>query len=325
MNTQFETLLLEVNRKISDIQFESSAKNLYDPISYTLDLGGKRIRPVLTLMSNLMFGGTNEQAISAALAIEIFHNFTLLHDDVMDHAEIRRGKPTVHKKWNENSAILSGDAMLIVAYQHLSKTNPDKLPHVLQVFSQTALEVCEGQQFDMEFETRSDVSASEYLEMIRLKTAVLLGCALKTGAIIGGANEKQQEAIYKFGELIGLAFQLKDDLLDVYGDVSKFGKNIGGDIVSNKKTYLLIQALHHANAHQKEALNTWIKSVDFDRDVKIKAVTEIYNQIGVKQIAETLMTEYYNEALNYLNKLGLETEKTAPLLNLAEKLMNREF
>ena len=325
MNTQFETLLSEVNRKISDLEFESSAKNLYDPISYTLDLGGKRIRPVLTLMSNLMFGGTNEQAISAALAIEIFHNFTLLHDDVMDHAEIRRGKPTVHKKWNENSAILSGDAMLIVSYQHLSKTNPDKLPLVLQVFSQTALEVCEGQQFDMEFETRSDVTASEYLEMIRLKTAVLLGCALKTGAIIGGADENQQEAIYKFGELIGLAFQLKDDLLDVYGDVSKFGKNIGGDIVSNKKTYLLIQALHHANAHQKEALNTWIKSVDFDRDVKIKAVTEIYNQIGVKQIAETLMTEYYNEALNYLKKLGLETEKTAPLLNLAEKLMYREF
>lgn len=325
MNTQFETLLSEVNRKISDLEFESSAKNLYDPISYTLDLGGKRIRPVLTLMSNLMFGGTNEQAISAALAIEIFHNFTLLHDDVMDHAEIRRGKPTVHKKWNENSAILSGDAMLIVAYQHLSKTNPDKLPLVLQVFSQTALEVCEGQQFDMEFETRSDVTASEYLEMIRLKTAVLLGCALKTGAIIGGADENQQEAIYKFGELIGLAFQLKDDLLDVYGDVSKFGKNIGGDIVSNKKTYLLIQALHHANAHQKEALNTWIKSVDFDRDVKIKAVTEIYNQIGVKQIAETLMTEYYNEALSYLKKLGLETEKTAPLLNLAEKLMYREF
>lgn len=325
MNTQFETLLSEVNRKISDLEFESSAKNLYDPISYTLDLGGKRIRPVLTLMSNLMFGGTNEQAISAALAIEIFHNFTLLHDDVMDHAEIRRGKPTVHKKWNENSAILSGDAMLIVAYQHLSKTNPDKLPLVLQVFSQTALEVCEGQQFDMEFETRSDVTASEYLEMIRLKTAVLLGCALKTGAIIGGADENQQEAIYKFGELIGLAFQLKDDLLDVYGDVSKFGKNIGGDIVSNKKTYLLIQALHHANAHQKEALNTWIKSVDFDRDVKIQAVTEIYNQIGVKQIAETLMTEYYNEALSYLKKLGLETEKTAPLLNLAEKLMYREF
>lgn len=325
MNTQFETLLSEVNRKISDLEFESSAKNLYDPISYTLDLGGKRIRPVLTLMSNLMFGGTNEQAISAALAIEIFHNFTLLHDDVMDHAEIRRGKPTVHKKWNENSAILSGDAMLIVAYQHLSKTNPDKLPLVLQVFSQTALEVCEGQQFDMEFETRSDVTASEYLEMIRLKTAVLLGCALKIGAIIGGADENQQEAIYKFGELIGLAFQLKDDLLDVYGDVSKFGKNIGGDIVSNKKTYLLIQALHHANAHQKEALNTWIQSVDFDRDVKIKAFTEIYNQIGVKQIAETLMTEYYNEALNYLKKLGLETEKTAPLLNLAEKLMYREF
>ncbi|MGL5690703.1 MAG: polyprenyl synthetase family protein [Bacteroidales bacterium] len=325
MNTQFETLLSEVNRKISDIQFDSAAKNLYAPIGYTLDLGGKRIRPVLTLMSNLMFGGTTEQAISAALAIEIFHNFTLLHDDVMDHADIRRGKPTVHKKWNENTAILSGDAMLIVAYQYLAGTNPQKLPAVLNVFSKTALEVCEGQQFDMEFETRTDVEASEYIEMIRLKTAVLLGCALKIGAIIGGADIKQQESIYKFGEAIGLAFQLKDDLLDVYGDSAKFGKNIGGDITSNKKTYLLIQALQQANTHQKADLNTWINAVEFERDLKIKAVTELYNQIGVKQMAEDLMNTYYQQAIQHLQDLGLEAQKTAPLENLAEKLMYREF
>lgn len=325
MNTQFDLLLEEVNKHISEIQFSSPAENLYEPISYTLDLGGKRIRPVLTLMASIMFGGSEKEAIPAALAIEIFHNFTLLHDDVMDHADIRRGKPTVHKKWNENTAILSGDAMLIVAYKYLAKTDSQKLPAVLTEFSKTALEVCEGQQFDMEFETRTDVEASEYIEMIRLKTAVLLGCALKIGAIIGGADTHQQESIYKFGESIGLAFQLKDDLLDVYGDTAKFGKNIGGDIISNKKTYLLIQALHHANPHQREALNTWINATEFERDVKIKAVTELYNQIGVKQMAEALMTKYYEEALNHLHNTGIDAEKTASLENLAEKLMYREF
>lgn len=258
-------LLEKINRHIAELQFTRRPAGLYEPVSYVLSLGGKRIRPVLMMMAYNLYKEDVESIFNQATGIEVYHNYTLLHDDLMDQADRRRGKPTVHKVWNENTAILSGDAMLVLAYQFMAEGCPaGLLKPVMDLFSLTALEICEGQQFDMEFETRDDVTEEEYLEMIRLKTSVLLAAALKLGAMLGGASEEDAARLYDFGMNLGVAFQLKDDLLDVYGDVKVFGKNIGGDILCNKKTYLLIQAYRQASDAQRAELERWVKAGQFD-------------------------------------------------------------
>jgi geranylgeranyl diphosphate synthase type II len=287
-------------------------------------LGGKRIRPALVLMAYNLYREDVEKAIRPAIGLEVFHNFTLLHDDLMDQADKRRNKPTVHKVWNANTAILSGDAMLIAAYQLIGETAPEHLKEVLDLFTRTALEICGGQQYDMEFESRMDVSEEEYLEMIRLKTAVLLACSLKTGAILGGASREDAENLYRFGINIGLAFQLQDDLLDVYGDTKTFGKNIGGDILCNKKTFLLINALRRAEGEQKAQLEHWIARKDFDAAEKIAAVTNIYNVLGLKELSEAKMQTYYAEGMKNLAALSVSEERLAVLKEVTSRLMFRQ-
>ncbi|MBS2096810.1 polyprenyl synthetase family protein [Carboxylicivirga linearis] len=303
--------------------FVTEPEALYQPIEYVMSLGGKRIRPTMCLAGCYLFDDNFENALSAGLAVEVFHNFTLLHDDVMDNAEVRRNQPTVHIKWDENTAILSGDAMLIKAYQYLSKVDESVLKSVLDLFSQTAIEVCEGQQYDMEFESRTNVTVDEYLNMIRLKTAVLLAGSLKAGAIIGKANEKDATHLYEFGENIGLAFQLQDDFLDVYGDEKTFGKAIGGDIVANKKTFLLINALERASGSLMEELQEWVNIKSFNRDEKIEAVRNIYNQIGVDEIARKKMNDYFEKALTSLEKVNGKESMKEELREFAVKLIKR--
>lgn len=319
----FEEITSIITNEISTFDWSKQPVGLYEPIGYALSLGGKRVRPALCLMACNIFDETIEAAISPALGIEVFHNFTLLHDDIMDRADIRRGKPTVHIKWDENTAILSGDAMQIFAYQLMTKCPTQHLQQVLDLFSTTAIEICEGQQYDVEFENRTDVSADEYLEMIRLKTAVLLACALKTGAIIGGANAKDANLLYDFGINIGLAFQLKDDLLDVYGNEATFGKKIGGDILCNKKTYLLIHAKKLATNNIAIELNTWLETNDKNEE-KIEAVRNIYNQLGVQSICEDKMEDYYKMAIAKLDEMSVDLNKTQELRKLASKLMGRK-
>lgn len=308
-----------INRAITSIEYPQAPFGLYEPVKYQLDMGGKRVRPLLTIMACDMFGGDINEAVSPALGLEIFHNFTLLHDDVMDKADIRRGRPTVHKAWNENTAILSGDAMQIIATQKVCEAPSRVHKEVLDLYNKTALEICEGQQYDMEFETREDVTREEYIEMIRLKTAVLLGCALKMGAIIGGATSQQADAIYKFGENIGLAFQLQDDYLDVYGDAKTFGKKIGGDILNNKKTYMLISALSMATGATKERLNNLLAGKADDE--KIAQVTAIYGELGIDKIAREKISEYSRMALAYLEEIPNNGE----LKNFANSLTERKL
>lgn len=308
-----------INNAIASIDYPQSPFGLYAPVKYQLDMGGKRVRPLLTVMACDMFGGDIEEAISPALGLEIFHNFTLLHDDVMDKADIRRGRPTVHKAWNENTAILSGDAMQIIATQKVCEAPLRVLKEVLDLYNKTALEICEGQQFDMEFETREDVTREEYIEMIRLKTAVLIGCALKMGAIIAGATPSQADAMYKFGENIGLAFQLQDDYLDVYGDAETFGKKIGGDILNNKKTYMLISALSMAEGATKERLQALLAGKADDE--KIAQVTAIYGELGIDKIAREKIAEYSQKALAYLNEIPNNGE----LMKFANSLTERKL
>lgn len=324
MNT-FAAINEIITREIAGIDLNKQPEGLYAPVVYTLSLGGKRIRPALVLMATDMFGGDIHQAVGPALGIEVFHNFTLLHDDIMDKAPIRRGRPTVHVQWNDNSAILSGDLMQILAYQLVAKAPVAHLPEILNLFSQTAAEVCEGQQYDMDFEDRSQVEADEYLEMIRLKTAVLLACSLKTGAIIGGASAKDAQLLYDFGIHIGLAFQLKDDLLDVYGDEKTFGKKIGGDILCNKKTYLLIHALKLTVGEDAQALQKWLQTTEIDDpQQKIDSVTGIYNRSGVRTICEDKMLSYYEKAIADLKQIDVPEENKRELLQLAAKLMDRK-
>ncbi len=299
--------------------------NLYDPIKYTLGMGGKRLRPIMVLMACDLFEPNFEEAIYPALAIEIFHNFTLLHDDIMDHADMRRNKPSVHKKYNENVAILSGDAMSIMAYQYLAKTNSEAYRDVMQLFSETAIQVCEGQQYDMDFEDRMDVSIDDYLNMIRLKTAVLIACSLKMGALIGGASNEDADLIYDFGINLGLAFQLQDDLLDVYADQDKFGKKIGGDIVANKKTFLLLKTLELSSGPQKEELLSWINKTDFDAEEKVKNIKKIYEEINVKSISEDLIESYFGKSLELLNSVSVSEKKKEQLLALAHMIMKRDY
>jgi len=320
----FDEITRIISTEINKLEWNKEPRGLYEPIGYVLSMGGKRIRPAFTLMACNLFTESIEASISPALGLEVFHNFTLLHDDIMDRADMRRGKPTVHKKWDDNTAILSGDVMQIAAYQLIAKTPAQHLKSVLDLFSQTAAEICEGQQYDVDFENRDEVKAQEYLEMIRLKTAVLLACALKTGAIIGGASDDDAQELYDFGINIGLAFQLKDDLLDVYGNEATFGKKIGGDILCNKKTYLLIHALHLANGKDADEFAYWLKVSDKNLDnEKIKSITSLYNKLGVKSICEDKMLFFYTKAIANLEKVTVFENNKQELRKLADNLMQR--
>ena len=319
-----EELLKKVNEAIAQLDYSRKPASLYEPIQYVLSLGGKRVRPVLMLMAYNLWQDNPERIIPQAVGLETYHNFTLLHDDLMDQADMRRGHQTVHRKWNDNQAILSGDTMLLQAFQRMADCEAEKLPAVFRTFVETTLEIDEGQQLDVEFETRNDVTEDEYIEMIRLKTSVLLACALKIGAILAGAPENDQENLYRFGEQIGLAFQLQDDLLDVYGDPKVFGKNIGGDIVSNKKTYMLINAHNRANEAQRKELARWIEAKGFDREEKVKAVTAIYDQIGIRQLCEEKMEACYDLAQQYIDKVGVAEERKQVLKAFAAAMMKRQ-
>lgn len=320
---EYNDALKKVEKHLEGINLTKEPYGLYEPVSYILANGGKRIRPAMVLMAHSVFSPNYEKALPAAVGVEVFHNFTLLHDDIMDHAEIRRGEPTVHKKWNENTAILSGDAMMILAYQLVSESEPEHLKSVIQEFSKVAMEVCEGQQYDMDFENRDDVSIDEYLNMIRLKTAVLLGSSLKIGAVTGGASEDDANHMYNFGINTGLAFQLMDDILDVYADKEEFGKEPGGDIISNKKTFLLLSALKNASGEQKKELVSWLNKENFDRSEKYNAVRKIYDETGVKELANTKMESYYHTALEELNKVTGNKEAMTELKSLSDLLMKR--
>lgn len=324
MNYSVEQLIDRINQEIEKLSLHKSPFELYEPITYSLALGGKRIRPILSLMACSLFKDSIEEAVAPALGIEIFHNFTLLHDDLMDKSEIRRAHPTVHIKWSANTAILSGDAMQIIAYQEVCKSPAIYLQEVLSLFSKTALEVCEGQQFDMDFEKRDDVHEAEYIEMIRLKTAVLLACSLKIGAIIGGASDYDANLMYTFGEKIGLAFQLKDDLLDTFGDQAKFGKAIGGDIFCNKKTFLLIKTLELANEADLADIQKWLHLETFDRNEKIEAIRGYYLKYGVKELCEQKMNDFFREGMNALLAVDVNMLQKSELVTLSEKLMFRE-
>src|ERR1700761_1522692 len=268
-----------ISNEVDHLTFPVYPAELYEPIKYILSIGGKRMRPALLLMACDLFGGDIQKAIPPALAIEVFHNFTLMHDDIMDNAPLRRGKVTVHERWNPNVGILSGDVMLIEGYKLMMQVDEHLLRPILNIFNETAVGVCEGQQIDMEFETRNDVGIEEYINMIRLKTAVVLGGALKIGALIGGASEKDAVLLHAFGEQLGVAFQLQDDILDVYGNPEKFGKLVGGDIISNKKTYLLLKALELSDPSQAKELNKWLTNPNAEAKEKVMAVTELYNQL----------------------------------------------
>ncbi|MFC5283782.1 polyprenyl synthetase family protein [Pedobacter alpinus] len=313
-----------IDKAVKEINYPATPNELYEPIAYLMALGGKRLRPALVLMATDLFGGDIEAAKPPALAIEMFHNFTLMHDDIMDNAPLRRGQPTVHEKWSDSVAILSGDVMFVKAYKLMIQVKPEILIPVLEVFNKTAIEVCEGQQIDMNFESRNEVSIDEYLEMIRLKTAVLVGGALKIGALIGNASAKNADLLYKFGENLGLAFQLQDDILDVFGDPEKFGKQVGGDIISNKKTYLLIKALELAKGNDLAKLNDWLSKKDFIAEEKVEAVSALYNQLNIRELSEEVMQSYAKVALDAFEQIDVDVENKKTLLNFAEMLVERE-
>jgi len=313
-----------IKQEFAKQNFFGEPEELYNPIDYALSLGGKRIRPVLTLMACELFDGDINEALAPAMGLEIFHNFTLLHDDVMDKSPIRRGKPTIFKKWNTNTAILSGDAMLIQAYSHITKTHINFLPDVLKIFNKTAIEVCEGQQYDMNYETSENITIEDYFKMIRLKTAVLIAACLKIGAIIGGASKIDAENIYKFGENIGIAFQLKDDLLDAFGDTVKFGKNTGNDIVTNKKTFLFLKAFELAKGDVLDDLKHSFLIKD-ENEKKINKVTEIYKKLNIQEITEKEISYYYQKALTNLSAINVEDNRKKELKNFAENLKKRDF
>jgi len=322
MRIQKELLDL-INIALEQVDLDKKPTKLYNPIRYVLSIGGKRIRPVLCLMACELFDDHIENAIKPALALEIFHNFTLLHDDIMDNAEKRRNEECVHIKWDENVAILSGDAMQLLSYQILNQIPEKHLKECLELFTKTAIEVCEGQQFDMDFETQDEVLIEEYMQMIHLKTAVLLATSLKMGAIIGGASKEEANLLYNFGIETGLAFQLKDDLLDVYGDALTFGKKIGGDIVSNKKTFLLIHALNKADQVTLEKLHFWLKKDTFIPEEKIKAITEIFNQLGIKDLCLEEIERHQKLAFETLRKIAVSDTRKKSLAELANELMDR--
>lgn len=333
MNNKFHTLYIymhtiteliqKINTAVEDIQYNTEPKKLYDPIRYILSIGGKRIRPLLMLMGYNLYRDDVDAIINNALALETYHNFTLLHDDLMDKSDMRRGNPTVHKKWNDNTAILSGDTMLIMAYELFNKGM--KNDAAWTAFIEATLGVCEGQQYDIDFETRNDVTEAEYMEMIRMKTSLLLGYALKIGAMLGGGDQEDVENLYKFGEKMGLAYQLQDDLLDVYGDPTKFQKKLGGDIVDNKKTFMLINAYQRANQEQKAELDRWMNIQEFDSAEKIEAVTHIYNILGIDKLAQQKIEELFALSLQSLDKVKVDEAKKAELRAFANRLLGRKY
>ena len=319
----YNELYDKVNLCIDNMQYNAQPKGLYAPIKYVLGLGGKRIRPILMLMAYNLYHEDVDVILPNAIALETYHNFTLLHDDLMDRADMRRGNMTVHKKWDDNTAILSGDAMLIMAYKLFTETENPYLTKAVTTFNAATLGVCDGQQYDVEFESRNDVKEEEYMEMIRLKTSLLLACALKIGAELAGASNEDADNLYQFGEKMGLAFQLQDDLLDVYGDPAVFGKQIGGDILCNKKTFMLINAFNLANPSQQAQLKEWIDKADFVPADKIKAVTAIYDAVGIKAICQEKIEQLFTQSLECLAKVSIEDAKKSELKAFADKLLKR--
>lgn len=315
--------MMDINHEIAKLNWEREPKGLYAPIAYTMAAGGKRVRPQLAMIACGIFGGNEQEVAPAAMALEVFHNFTLLHDDVMDKAEVRRGRPTVHIQWNENTAILSGDQMMIEAYKLLAEVPESKLHKVLRLFNEMATEICEGQQYDVDFESQEHVTIEEYLKMIRLKTSVLLATALQIGSYLAGANEAQQEALYQFGINVGLAFQIQDDILDVWGDPKTFGKAVGGDISCNKKTYVYLTAQKLADDELTEKLHQWYGSVLDDNTEKIAAVKGIFEQLNVRAACEAVVQDYTQKALLILDTLP-QNAATEQLRQLANKLNTRK-
>lgn len=313
-----------VNESLKEKTLEKEPANLYEPIKYTLGLGGKRIRPALLLLANNLFDGDDKAALNSALAIEVFHNFTLLHDDIMDESPLRRGEPSVYKKWNTNIAILSGDVMLMQSIQLLTKKPHPNLHRVLSIFNTAAIQVCEGQQLDMDFEDSSTVSIDDYLRMIELKTAVLLGASLKIGAVISNASSDNAHHIYEFGKNLGIAFQLMDDILDLYGDPKKVGKRIGGDVIANKKTYLLLKAQELAVGKNKKDLEFCLSSTALENDQKVKKVTLIFNALNIKKLALEEMNLFYNTAISHLDSIEASESKRRVFEQFAKGLMKRE-
>ena len=303
---------------------EHEPAQLYDPIRYFLSLGGKRLRPLLALIACDLFDENPEKAMPVAMAVELFHNFSLIHDDIMDNAPLRRGQTTVHEKWNTSIAILSGDAVLVKAYEELAKVEAGYLPQLLNLFNTTALQVCEGQQYDMNFETDANISISNYLHMISLKTAVLLACSLKMGAVTANADNENAQGLYNFGKHIGIAFQLKDDLLDVYGDATKVGKQSGGDIISNKKTFLLLNALQKANTEQQKELNHWLQLKKFNTIQKVNAVKKIFDTLHIQKTTEEEIHQHFQQALSHLQQVNCNEKKKEKLRLYATELMMRE-
>jgi geranylgeranyl diphosphate synthase type II len=324
MKYTIEELIDKVSIEIEKLTFKTDPPRLYNPIEYTLNQGGKRLRPLLSLVACQMFNGNVNESLIPAVSLEMFHNFTLIHDDIMDKAPIRRGKETVYKKWNDNVAILSGDTLFAMAYDHLMKYKKNHLIDLIILLNQTAIGVCEGQQLDMDFETQPKVSIDEYIEMIRLKTAILIGACLKAGAITAEASLENQEKIYKYGESIGIAFQLMDDLLDVFGDVSKFGKTNGGDIRENKKTFLYLKSLELAKGNDLKTLQKYFAHTDFDVTEKYETVKSIFEKLNLQEITETLMNQYFSEAQDYLASIDLPNENKEFLVSLTEDIMQRD-
>ncbi len=321
----FEKLQYLVKERMEGQNIIEEPVSLFEPIRYILEDGGKRLRPVLVLMATNIFKEDIESAILPAIGVEIFHNYTLLHDDVMDDADIRRGRPTVHKKWNQNVAILSGDAAAITAYMYLVKCKDKHLRESVDVFNKVAMDVCKGQQYDMEFEKRTDVTCEEYTNMIYLKTAALIAGSLKLGAILGDATKEESQLFYNFGKYLGIAFQLQDDYLDVYGDVSVFGKNIGGDIVSNKKTFLLIKAFELAKGEVRTSLEEWISKNDFNSQEKIERIRGIYNELEVDKITQGEIMKYINLSLDILQKIDVDESKKEGLYEMVNIVKERFF
>ena len=324
MKTSIPQLLASIESAINHLQLGQQPAQLYDPIRYIMNLGGKRLRPLLTLLSYSLFKEQYQPAVKPAVAVEFFHNFTLMHDDIMDEAPLRRGKDTVHQKWNKNVAILSGDVMVIQVYNLLLDLEDRHLKPVLEVFNQCAIQVCEGQQIDMMFEDNDEVNESDYLEMISLKTATLLGFCMELGGILADVKRDTKNNLKDFGIKLGIGFQLKDDLLDIFGDQGKFGKQVGGDIISNKKTFLLIKALELAKDQSYEEIKDWLGLREFDNKQKVEAVTKIYHQLNIKDITEQKMNNYFKEAFDSLNQVEVPSERKSMLISFTEKLMHRE-
>ena len=321
----WEDLRNIVNEFIDNLEFEREPRELYAPVRYTLEQSGKRVRPVLFLLAYNMYKECVREALYPAVAVETYHNYTLIHDDVMDRAVIRRGKPTVCAKWGDTAAILSGDTMLVLAYEFLSHVPADKLPAMLALFTETAKEIGDGQQYDLDFEKRDNVAEEEYVEMIRLKTSVLLAASLKLGGILAGASESDLANLYRYGETIGLAFQLQDDLLDVYADEKLFGKKIGGDICCNKKTFLLITAMNLASPEQLAQMKAWMEKEEFDAQEKVAWFTAMYNELGVKEACEKRIRELFAKCDAYINAISVAEEKKTSLKAFANMILDRNL